>query len=121
MKTLVMVFASTVTLCGQWPTHPTTGVPKTADGKPNLNAPAPRTTDGKPDLSGIWENYRTAAGPPTTGLGPTLGSNQLWDSGYGMKDGLPFQPWAAELLKKRMAENSRDNPDAHCLPLGLMQ
>ena len=121
MKTLVMVFASALTLYAQWPLHPTAGVPKGADGKPNLNAPAPRAADGKPDLSGIWENFRAAAAPSTTGLGPTLGSNQFWDIGYGMAGGLPFQPWAAELLKKRMAENSRDNPDAHCLPLGLMQ
>jgi hypothetical protein len=33
----------------------------------------------------------------------------------------PLQPWAADLLKQRKAENSKDNPDAHCLPLGLMQ
>jgi len=24
-------------------------------------------------------------------------------------------------VKNRMAENSKDNPDAHCLPMGLMQ
>ncbi len=41
--------------------------------------------------------------------------------GAGIKDGLPLQPWAAELLAKRKGENSKDNPDAHCLPLGLMQ
>ncbi len=121
MKTLVMVFASAVTLCAQWPPHPSAGVPKTAAGKPNLNALAPRTADGKPDLSGVWENFREAAGPPTTGLGPTLGSNQFWDIGYGMKDGLPYQPWAKDLLAKRIGENSKDNPDAHCLPMGLMQ
>ena len=34
---------------------------------------------------------------------------------------LPFQPWAAELRKQRAKENNKDNPDAHCLPLGLMQ
>ena len=39
-------------LLAQWPTYPTPGVPRTADGKPNLSAPAPRTADGKPDLSG---------------------------------------------------------------------
>jgi hypothetical protein len=38
-----------------------------------------------------------------------------------MKEGLPLQPWAAELMKKRNAENSKDNPDAHCLPMGVMQ
>jgi len=35
--------------------------------------------------------------------------------------GLPLQPWAAELKKKRMADNMKDNPDAHCLPIGHMQ
>jgi hypothetical protein len=38
----------------QWLEYPTAGVPRTADGKPNLTAPAPRTTDGEPDLSGMW-------------------------------------------------------------------
>ena len=37
----------------QWLTQPTVGIPRTADGKPNLLAPAPRTPDGKPDLSGL--------------------------------------------------------------------
>ena len=30
-------------------------------------------------------------------------------------------PWAAELKKKRMADNMKDNPDVWCLPIGLMQ
>ena len=129
MRTLVMLFALAAALSAQWPPHPTTGVPKTASGQPNLSAPAPRTADGKPDLSGIWENFRPGDGPEatsnggSTGLGPlrTLGSSQFWNIGYGLKDGLPLQPWAADLLAKRMAENSKDNPDAHCLPMGLMQ
>ena len=41
--------------------------------------------------------------------------------GAGFLEGLPLQPWAAEVLKKRRDENSKDNPDAHCLPMGLMQ
>ena len=32
-----------------------------------------------------------------------------------------MRPLAAELLKERKSENSKGNPDAHCLPLGLMQ
>jgi hypothetical protein len=40
-------------LAAQWLNHPTLGIPRTADGKPNLTAPAPRTPDGKPDLSGL--------------------------------------------------------------------
>ena len=38
-----------------------------------------------------------------------------------MQGGLPYQPWAAEVRRKRMADNMKDNPDAHCLPLGLTQ
>ena len=41
--------------------------------------------------------------------------------GAGFKDGLPFTPWAAELQKTRAAGNSKDNPDALCLPMGFMQ
>src|SRR5215211_5410267 len=39
----------------QWLKHPTAGIPRTADGRPNLSAPAPRTADGRPELSGLWE------------------------------------------------------------------
>jgi hypothetical protein len=87
------------------------------------------------DFSGIWENVRpgpprqegTGAAaipppppPPTDPAnGPPLAT--FFDIGAGFKDGLPMQPWAAELLKKRMADNMKDNPDAHCLPIGLTQ
>jgi hypothetical protein len=38
----------------QWLNYKTPGVPRTADGKPKLDAPAPRTLAGHPDLSGVW-------------------------------------------------------------------
>jgi hypothetical protein len=57
--------------------------------------------------------------PSTTGI-PT-GLAQFGDISAGMEGGLPLQPWAAELKKQRVADLSRDNPDAHCLPMGLMQ
>jgi len=41
--------------------------------------------------------------------------------GAQIPGGAPYQPWAAELVKQRMADNSKDNPDAHCLPMGVMQ
>jgi len=46
----------------QWLNLPTPGIPRTADGKPDLNAPAPRTADGKPNLTAPAP--RTADGKP---------------------------------------------------------
>jgi hypothetical protein len=43
----------------QWLNFPTPGVPRTADGKPDLTATAPRALDGKPDLSGVWMHETT--------------------------------------------------------------
>ena len=50
---LILALVSTP-LGAQWLKHPTPGMPRNADGTPNLTAPAPRMADGKPDLSGIW-------------------------------------------------------------------
>src|SRR4030095_16914272 len=44
-----------VSLCAQWLDWRTPGIPRTADGQPNLTAPAPKMPDGKPDLSGMWQ------------------------------------------------------------------
>jgi hypothetical protein len=98
-------------------------VPRTANGQVDLAAPAPRTPDGKPDLSGVW-NYAGILGfrgrPPDPPPG-TPPEATFWNIELGFKEGLPFQPWAAELRKQRMAGESKDNPDAACLPLGHMQ
>jgi hypothetical protein len=115
-------------LTAQWVLQPATGIPRTPDGKPNLDAPTPRTADGKPDLSGVWANPwatgggrgRGAAPPPKVSL-DAIPEASFGNVGVGFTNGLPLQPWAADLLKKRMADNSKDNPDAHCLPMGFMQ
>jgi hypothetical protein len=60
------------------------------------------------------------AGAPGTGAG-ALDANVFGNIGAQIPGGAPYQPWAADLVKKRMAENSKDNPDAHCLPMGIMQ
>jgi hypothetical protein len=133
LLTAAMLLASApAELFAQWPAYPTTGVPKTADGKPNLAGPVPRAADGKPDLSGIWQYMRPPGSPALEPATPPAAQDrdiiplavrrsQFWNLGASFPDGLPFQPWAAELHRKRVEENSKDNPDAHCLPLGLMQ
>ena len=135
LAAVVLLVPGPTLLFGQWPAYPAAGVPKTADGKPDLTAPTPKTPDGKPDLSGIWLYARPPAAPGTTPPPAAVPSapsapdviplavrqSQFWNLGAGFKDGLPFQPWAAELHLQRVASNSKDNPDAHCLPLGLMQ
>ena len=126
----ILLLATPAGLLAQWVAYPTPGVPRTADGKPDLTAPAPKTADGKPDLSGIWafapvRPPQPPPGPPVGGLGlgpPGPGINQFFNIGSTLEGGLlPYTPWAAELRKQRMAENMKDNPDAHCLPIGLMQ
>ena len=112
-------------LRAQWPAYPLPGAPRTADGRPDLNAPTPRTPDGRPDLSGVWETVSGRSGGPrvaAAGTGELPPSGSIFGNiGDGIPGGAPYQPWAAELVKKRMADNSKDNPDAHCLPLGIMQ
>jgi hypothetical protein len=129
---LVCVAGLSVNLLAQWPSYPTPRVPRTPDGRPNLLAPAPRTSDGRPDLSGIWANpdwREIGAGSGVSGTGGAPGTPAVLPRGpalffniaAGVPGGLPLQAWAAELLKKRVADNSMDNPDAHCLPLGNLQ
>jgi hypothetical protein len=63
-------------------------------------------------------------GPPRRPVLPADGSPPLanfGNVGAGFPDGLPFQPLAAQLRAERMANNQKNNPDAHCLPMGLTQ
>jgi hypothetical protein len=66
-------------------------------------------------------------GPPTpgvggVGLGPRPpGISEFFDIGSTVPGGLPFTPWAVAVRKERKDNNNKDNPDAHCLPLGLTQ
>jgi len=92
--------ALSVPAAGQWLKYKTPGIPRTADGRPDLTAPAPKTADGKPDLSGIWR------GDP---------------GGYGLNiasDLKPaeIQPWAEKLYQQRLEDLGKDHPSFRCLP-----
>ena len=104
---LAFILAVSSTAFAQWSNiPPPPDIPRAADGKPNLSAPAPRLPDGKPDLSGIWN-------PPT---------GYLRNLAKDLKEDVPFQPWAKALYDERAAENSwREEPDANCLPQGVQK
>jgi hypothetical protein len=89
---------------GQWLKQPTAGLPRTADGKPNVAAPAPRAADGRPDLSGLWQ------------LGIEIGYAANITADLAASD---IQPWAKALSKKRLEDFGKDDPEiTGCLPGG---
>lgn len=113
------MLAAIPTAPAQWLNYPTAGVPKTTAGTPDLTAPTPRTADGKPDLSGLWGN-QCASGGKTIFCAPEVAVPQAFgDIGRAVKGGLPYQPWAADIVKARRAENGKDDPTTHCMPGGI--
>ena len=88
----------------QWLKHPTPGIPRFPDGRPNLSAPAPRTADGKPDVSGLW---RAAV-------------NYISNLPRGARPGeVVMLRWAEALVRERRENFSRDDPSAKCIPGGV--
>jgi hypothetical protein len=92
-------------LCAQWVNYPAAGIPRGADGKPDMAAPAPRTVDGKPDLSGVWQ---------------AEGQEFFRDLAAGLKPGdVVMQPRASAVQKDRVAKEHGEDPLARCLPHGV--
>jgi hypothetical protein len=110
-------------LAAQWLHYPTARVPRTRGGKPNLTAPAPRTSDGKPDFSGVWITGNPVPCDPVKGLdlldcdAELPIAREAVDIGLSLPGGLPYQPWAAALVKQRMLNEGKDDPHVRCLPL----
>ena len=100
--------------------RPDARIPKNANGAPNLSAPAPKAADGKPDLSRVWRPEHNQKCPPD-GCPDNQMSEQFLDFGYGLKDGLPYQPWAAQHVKQRSEQVGQDDPTSHCFPGGIVR
>ena len=86
----------------QWLKYPTPGMPRKADGTPDLTAAAPRTADGRPDLSGTWR------------MGP--GRHRL-----NITTDLPREdvlPWAQAASKRSLDSLGADRAGDLCLPAG---
>src|SRR5512138_579851 len=107
LVTIAVVFAATSsTAIGQWLRYPTKNIPRTANGKADLSAPAPRAADGKPDLSGLWltdapcNTNKDPEAPLVCGPELPMGAQGI-NFGFGVQGGLPYQPWLAKLVKER--------------------
>jgi hypothetical protein len=104
-------------LNGQWVNYPTAGVPRTRDGKPDLAAACPRTADGKPDFSGLWVMQTKREGNPNF-PGCEAVSDEFVNIAASLKGGLPYQAWAADLVKARRSEQRVNDPMSRCVPIG---
>jgi hypothetical protein len=93
---VVILAAGAIPAGAQWLDRPTPGIPRTADGKPNLTAPAPRGPDGKPDLSGVWRGDNVVGRPAPTDL----------------------QPWVLERAAQYQQEYYKTRPFYQCRPSG---
>lgn len=98
----------------QWINYPDPGLPRTADGKPDLRAAAPRFPDGRIDLSGIWQPdpKATVGAPP---VGQTLGEDPVILLRNADGTPIPLLPAAAADYKERLRRGDQ-GPSSRCLP-----
>jgi hypothetical protein len=115
---LLMVLGFSAGASAQWLDYKTPGVPRLADGKPNLKAPTPRTRDGKPDFSGMW-----FANVPSKDYCRTVDciqeermAREQINLGIKTKEGLPYTEWSKEQMKIRRANGGREDPHTYCKP-----
>ena len=74
--------------------------------------PAPRLANGRPDFGGNGAWF--------PGFGGNI-AEQRWKGvkSADVKVDVPFLPAALELFNQRVTSNSRDDPEAQCLPVGV--
>ena len=100
-----LAFAAIVSLpaAAQWLNHRDPRTPRTADGKPNLIAPAPKAADGHPDLSGIWQSS----------------SGKYLNNLAADAPGLQLLPWASKIYQERQENHGMGRPSERCIGHGL--
>src|ERR1041384_1802651 len=103
----------------QWLNYKVPGVPRTKDGAVDVNAPAPRMGP-HPDLSGLWAAEDNRPCPPG-GCADMKVGQEFFNIGWSVKGGLPYQPWAGELMKQRTKESRLHDPISYCLPSGIVR
>ena len=100
MQKLVLflsILVLAVPVSAQWFNWDTPGLPRTADGAVDLQAPAPVGLDGKTDFSGKWV--------------PTDASGSLFDLDN-------YQDWALEVMQEQERTFFVSDPRFNCLPDG---
>ena len=111
---LSLLLATATGGSAQWVNHPDPRIPRTADGQPDLKAPAPRLSDGRLDLSGIWlpDTKATNGAAPQ---GQTLGEAPVIL--VKTEDGTPFPllPAAQAEYDERLRRGDQ-GPSSRCLP-----
>jgi len=117
---LIALGASPAVALGQWLDYRTAGIPRTASGAPDLNAPAPRTADGKPDFSGMWfanvpsKDY-CAPNEKDCVQEERMAREQI-NLGIKLAGGLPYTEWSKEQMVARRANGGREDPHTYCKP-----
>ena len=111
----IVLLASTAH--AQWVDFREPGVPRAADGKVDLTAPAPKMSGGRPDLSGVWMHETTTAAEMKRLYGKRI-EEALKVDAPGMEIGtqhrystnilLDFQPEAA-IMRPEAVEQMRRN------------
>lgn len=104
-------------LPAQWASYSTAGLPRKPDGTVNMAAAAPRMSDGKPDFSGFWTSDEVDPRRPDVPPNPhdATTSRRMINLGVELPGGLPYQPWLASLVKKRTANQAKDDPHIRCM------